>query len=193
VSGGDVRVLGCVMGTHVLEDIGMDVPHGIIVTIPAEKALVSRDLNRAISSKCVVQVPSAGPPAPAPQRTVTDELLIARVQTLEERNRVLEVENTRLQQALEAALGQQGKLDAILAAIQSGALVQQVIMTNGASPAAQPAASEVADGTAPQFIPAEIKPKDAETRIEVQKDEAAGASVTDARERLRKMRQQGQQ
>lgn len=194
MSGGDVRVLGLVMGTHVIEDIGMDVPHGMIVAIPGEKALLSKDLYRAISSKCIAQLPSAGPPPPPlPQRTVTDELLIARIQSLEERNRTLEVENGRLQAALQVALSQQGKLDDILAAIQSGAIVQQVVVANGTTAAAQAARPEIADGTAPQFIPSEIKPKDAETRIEVQKDEAAGSSITDARERLRRMRQQGGQ
>lgn len=197
MSAGDIKVFGLVMGTHIIEDLGMDVPYNVTVTIPADKAARSKDLNRAISQKCVVVLPSAAPPiAPtAPSFAPQPAPQVSFDPVLQERIRALESENQGLRDALQAALQQQAKteskLDDILAAIKAGGGVVQTVYVGANGQAVKPP-GEVADGEAPAFIPAEIRPREAEARIEVQKDEATGASISDARERLRKLRQGGQ-
>jgi len=184
---GDVRVLGLVAGTHVLEDIGMDVPYGVTVSISAEKAARSKDLHRAISQRCIFALPSH-PSGPAvfqqnqPQQ-VGDGVLLERIRALEEEKRLLQMA------ILQSNEAQQQKFDAILAAIQAQATVQRVVHVNGNGGNVTPSRHEVADGEAPTFIPSEIHPKDAESRIESQKDSAGASGVSDAAERLRKMRQ----
>lgn len=183
---GDVRVLGLVAGTHVLEDIGMDVPYGVTVSISAEKAARSKDLHRAISQRCIFALPSH-PSGPAlfhqnPPQQVGDGVLLERIRALEEEKRQLQMAIIQSNDA------QQQKLDAILLAIQAQATVQQVIHVNSNGNVLPPR-HEVADGEAPTFIPSEIHPKDAESRIESQKDSAGASGVSDAAERLRKMRQ----
>lgn len=193
MSEADVRVIGLVMGTHLLEDIQMDVPCGAIVIIPAEKALRSKDLWRAISQKCLAKLPSAPPPMP----TASD----SRVQILErdklvllEANRLLQIEKDQLQaenaslrleksvleENLRTALQQQQTLDAILSAIRSGVSVS--VRADTSKPVTG------IDGSAPLFLPEEIHPKDAETRIEVKKDETSSEDVSDTRGVLRKIR-----
>jgi hypothetical protein len=185
MSGGDIRVIGLVMGTHVLEDLGMDIPHGVTVTIPGEKAVRSKDLWRAISQKCLFQLPSVSPPPPSAPRA-GDEELAAKMRTLEERNVFLEAEVLRLHGLLDAAGQQKNTLDEILKAVQAGGLVQRVIVTEQGH---RPVSSEVADGSAPTFIPSDITPKDAESRIEVRKEESTSGDISSAREALRKLRQ----
>lgn len=180
----DIRVIGLVMGTHVIEDIAMDVPHGVTVTIPADKAAISKDLWRGIGQKCMFQLPSAPPPAHVPiQRMADDTPLHERIHALQERNKQLEEENQALKEGLRTSQqDQQRKLDSILSAIQTGAFVQRAGKGVGIL------ATELADGQAPTFIPSEIRPKEAETRIESRKEEAEGAGISGAVERLRKMR-----
>ncbi len=187
---GDVRVFGLVAGTHVLEDIRMDVPHGREVVIPADLAARSKDLWRAISQKRIFQLPSQPPPPhAAPVTFIRDDVLQERNRFLEQRNKELEDENGRLREALRQSMAQGDRLDTILKAIQSMP-APQAVYVNGAGPASAPR-EEIADGTAPQFIPAEIAPKDAETRIDAKREEAADSSgISAAAERLRKMRKQ---
>jgi hypothetical protein len=189
VNPGDVRVFGLVAGTHVLEDIGMDVPHGREVIIPADKAARSRDLYKAIGQKCVFRLPDQPMPTHvAPVSHIRDDVLHERNQFLEKRNKQLEEENIQLRDSLRTAMAQQDRLDTILQAIKAVKL-PDTIHVNGhhAAPAAR---TEIADGTAPQFIASEIAPKNADTRIGVQ-GEAGDFVVTDAAEKLRKLRKGG--
>ncbi len=183
---GDVRVFGLVTGTHVLEDIAMDVPHGREVVIPADKAARSRDLYKAIGQKCIFRLPDQ-PTATyvAPVTHVRDDVVQERNQFLEKRNRQLEEENAQLRESLRVAMTQQDRLDTILQAIQAVKLPEFVHVNGQAAPVA--ARPEIADGTAPQFIASEIAPKNADTRIGVQVEEG-DFSVADASERLRKLR-----
>lgn len=185
---GDVRVFGLVAGTHVLEDIGMDVPHGREVIIPAEKAARSRDLYRAIGQKCIFLLP----PQPVPQHAaphtfIRDDVLQERNQFLESHNKALEEENRSLREQLRAALAQQDRLDAILRAIQNMP-APQVVQVAGSAGLLPPPKEEIADGTAPQFIPDQIAPKDAETRIAVKTQTADSSSVASAADKLRELR-----
>lgn len=188
----DIHVFGLVAGTHLLEDIGMDVPHGKTVTIPAEKAGRSKDLWRAISQKLLFKVPGPnGAYLPqthvAPPHAVKDDVLQSRVQFLEIRTKQLEDENAQLRAALQAAFSQKESLDAILAAIEGVKRTPVVVMGGQSLPAAR-AVEELADGAAPQFIPEQIAPKDASTRIDLVKQESTAPELSDAATRLRKLR-----
>jgi hypothetical protein len=187
---GDVTVFGTVAGTYVIEDICMDVPHGQTVVIPADKAARSKDLWRGVSSKCLFQLHSGSGPGTAatPPRTTPDDVLQQRLQHYEQRNRFLEEENAQLKERLAEATGYNQKLDAVLAAIQ-GIPASTVIVQQGVSGTATSSPrTDLADGSAPAFIPSEIKPKEATARIEV-KQETAESDVAGAAGRLRKLRQ----
>ena len=184
---GDIRVIGLVAGTHVIEDIGRDVPHGVTVTIPGELALQSKDLWRAISQKCLFQLPTAAPPPHMSTPVFTDSdkaVLEAQIRELETQVRVLEAENRALKE-LAQTTASSDKLDAILMAIQSGQMSMGAA-TGGVRPAARPS-QEVADGTAPTFLPSEIRPRDVDARIEERK-ETQVSDVSSAAGRLRKLR-----
>ncbi len=182
---GDVRVFGLVVGTHVLEDIGMDVPHGREVVIPADKAARSKDLYRALSQKRIFLLPAQPVQHTPPPTIIRDDVLQERNQFLEQRNKQLEEENGQLREQLRMSMAHGERLDVILKAIQNMP-APQVVHKNGAGHAAAPV-SEVADGTAPQFIPDQIAPKDAETRIAA-KTEMAESGVSSAADKLRELR-----
>ncbi len=183
---GDVRVFGLVAGTHVIEDIRMDVPHGREVIIPADKAVRSKDLYRAIGQKCIFLLPSQpGPQHTAPVSHVRDDVLQERNQFLEQRCRQLEEENKQLRESFRAAMAQQDRLDTILRAVQAVKLPETIFVNGHGAPASQ----EIADGTAPQFIPTEIAPKgEVESRIDVNRKTGDAASISDAVDKLRKLR-----
>jgi hypothetical protein len=185
---GDVRVIGLVAGTHLIEDIARDVPHGVTVTIPGELAVRSKDLWRAIAQKCIFQLPSASPPlervaaqAVDPERPRLD----ARIRELEDQIRSLEGENKGLRGSSAQSDDRDQKLDSILAALQTGAVF------SSSFPSGVPIKKqEVADGTAPTFLPSEIRSRDMDARIDIQ-SESSVSGVSEAAERLRKIRQGG--
>lgn len=182
----DVRVLGMVAGIHVIEDIGVSVPHGVTVPISADQAGMSKDLWRAVGQKKLFQWPQGtAPQHVAPNGHVRDDVLQERNRFLEERVRQLEEENRQLRATLDAALAQQDRLDRILGALEGGG--------RGPAPAhrhtnGQAATAEVADGAVPQFIPSEIAPKDASARIDLIKQEGTDTDALDAKAALRKLR-----
>jgi len=195
---GDVRVIGLVAGTHIIEDIGMDVPHGVTVTIPGDMAIRSKDLWRGISQKCLFQLPSAAPPPgqylpatpavsviqPDPDRP----RLEARIRELENKVLTLEVENRLLRELRGEPQGTQNrdsKIDSILEALQNATLSGPRPMFGGGTSRKE----EVADGTAPTFLPSEIRMRDADVRIDIQGESSTTSDVSGAAERLRKMRQ----
>jgi hypothetical protein len=73
-------------------------------------------------------------------------------------------------------------LNAILAAVQNGVASPGRVVS-----AAPRVLTEVADGSAPTFLPSQIKPTDVEAHIDIQ-SEASESSVSSTAERLRKLR-----
>lgn len=183
MSTGDVVVLGMAMGIHMIEDISMGVPQGMVVTIPADLALRSRDLWRAISLKQVFrlhagshQAPLVVPPAqadPMPQ-------LIEENRQLEAALLSQQAQNTAILEQLKA------QADAIKALTTSLANAPRtVVVQQGGAPGAQAAVGE----DAPTFIPSNIKPEAAEVRIETRREETTEADISTSRDRLRRLRQ----
>lgn len=186
---GDIRVIGLVAGTHIIEDIGMDVPHGMTVTIPGDLAVRSKDLWRALSQKCLFQLPAAAPPPQQQQVPGADLDRIraeSRAMALEGQVRSLEAANLALQAVVQGFQARDEKLDSILTAIQSGMVFAQ---QPGASTQAV-TKQEVADGTAPMFLPSEIRPKGVDARIDVQ-SESTESDISSTAEKLRRLRQGG--
>lgn len=187
---GDYVVTGLVTGTHIIEDIGVPVPHQIAVRIPVELALRSRDLQIGIQQKRLFllkggsglsvvapsngHMPAAPLKSPPPSNAPSEE-----TQRLRQDLATARQENAELRAALKA---QDEKLGAILEAI--GKLGQGTIAVEGVQ-----AAVEAVGGEAPMFIPSDgLKSKGAETNIKVAEETVTGASVADAASKLRGLR-----
>lgn len=181
---GDIRVMGLVGGTHIIEDLGIDVPHGATVMIPAAKAHVSKDLWRAISQRCVFQLSSAPQVGSGPTPRSPDH---AEIEGLRSQVRQLTEENARLVAALAAKEGEsQAKLDAILGLLRAGVSVNGI--QEHVRPRSSPPVSDVVSGDVPVFIPSQIKPEGAEVQISTVAEESSGAGVGGAKTALRKLR-----
>ena len=178
----DVKVIGLMAGTYFLEDIGMEVPQGVTVTIPARDAHISKDLWRAISQRCIFQL-KPGPSSPESSGASSAELELLREQV-----RLLTEANTRLQMRLAAQDPPQDssqKLDAILALLHSSgpvALGAPVVRAHA------PVPDGVVSGDVPTFIPSQIKPEGVDVQISTTPEESAGTGVTDAASALRRFR-----
>ena len=193
---GDVTVVGLDTTTTVLYDIGMDVPHRVVVTIPADKATLSKDLWRAISQRRLFQLHpgiagSVQRPLPATQ-TAPDWKWMERCRQLEAENAQLratiaqleQVPRTRSEPKDEAGFAAlQAKLDEVLSTIKTAG----VSTTPGVK--SKPAPLGVVEVDVPAFIPTEIKPKDIEGRItEVTSETSEASNLGSAASALRKFR-----
>jgi hypothetical protein len=209
---GDVRVTGLVPDRHTIEDINVNVPYGMTVTIPAELAVQSKQLWLGISQHKLLQLGSASPaPKFLPPTALNQaghkerEKLEAKVRELNDQIADLktEVQSLRTEnQSLRTNLAAKGngaaataavmdpeinaKLDALMAALKSG-----VPMAGGVAGATTTPKREIADGEAPTFLPSQIKPEDAQVRIDVQGESSESASISSAAEKLRKLRKGG--
>ncbi len=189
---GDITVLGLHPTVCILADIGMDVSHGSTVVIPAEKAARSRDLWRCISQKYLFQI-KAGVSIP---NTLPNPLQAENTE-LRERVRYLEEENRILREARKATeSNQHGKLDAILALLQRSPERMPLDIREGApSPVSAPAKTEVevVEIEPPPFIPSKIRSEEPlEGRVRTERENSEG-TVTEATNRLRELRQRGNQ
>lgn len=196
---GDVRVVGLVAGNHLIEDISRDVPYGVVVVIPADLALISKDLWRSLNQKFLYQLPTIPTTQQAdPMQDQEKHRLERYARELESHVSRLESENRMLKEQLKSVESQaskiealQGlksdptlgsKLDSILLMLQAGVPAQGGIRGNNPSQRG----SEI-DGSAPTFLPSEIRQKDLEARIDIQ-PESNSSNVSEAAERLRKLR-----
>lgn len=191
---GDVVVVGLVHNVHVIEDISINVPYGMTVVIPADKALRSKHLWQGINQRCLHKVP-AGAPVPtqfvkkAPSSLDPDKVRMeAQIRALTDTLQKVQKDNHKLRKE------QSDKLDAIMAAIQNGVVQQAPTLPhqshgrqNTKTHQTQEDFPMVADGSAPTFLPSQIKPEGAEARIEVQGEESE-SKVSSAAEKLRKLR-----
>jgi hypothetical protein len=189
-SNGDVRVIGMVAGNHVLEDIGRDVPFRTLVIIPEDQALMSKDLWRSISQGALCQIPSAPYPSSTAALPDPDKIRMEKYATELEGHVVrLQTENDALKRQLEGGADQHSaKLDEILKAIKSGVMVAPPQPAQQQAAASRPVPEETVDGSAPTFLPSEIKPRDIEARINIQGEESNSDAVSDAADRLRQLR-----
>lgn len=188
---GDVVVLGLVSPSHFLTDIQTEVPHMGQVVISGEKAIHSKDLWRAISSRQIYQLNIL----PNQPRSVMPSTLEAdlrgRIAELEVENRVLKATLLESQSAQKPTVdytAQQEKLDAILRMVSNPGF--------SSAPASnlRPGPSDQIKDESILFIPSSITPVGAETRIELKTEESESSGVSGAASRLRDLRKkQGSQ
>jgi hypothetical protein len=181
----NIRVFGLDHSTVVLHDIQMDVPFEATVEIPSEKALVSKDLWRAISSKQLFQL-SKSP----------NQISMSTEPELREQIRQLTAENEDLRSKLLAKHAevdglklQQATLDSILTRLSNVPTVHPTVTaTVEGTPSG--GAWRVVDNSAPMFIPTTIMPEGAESHIETTKTEA-DTGVSGAQNKLRQLKSKG--
>ena len=191
MSGGDVKVIGLTMGTYVIEDIMMDVPMGVTVTIPGARAYASKDLWRGISQKRLFQL-HPGSSVPAVVQRPPDNV---EVDALRGQIRSLVEDNLRLREALATKVPapapqppppppklDESKLDDILALLRSG------LAGTAVSGRAEASSNGAVSGDVPNFIPSQIKPENVEVKISTTPEERSGEGVQGAAEALRKFR-----
>lgn len=188
MTAGDVTVLGMAMGVFHVEDIGVMVPQGVVVTIHARDALRSKDLWRAISQNILFRL-----------KTGPNEMLVDRPQQQElKRIEVLEDQNESLKAAFEE---QKVRNDELLRAMQEQHVLLKALMdristgvpTVPKSPSyvrpidSSPACPVVETVEIPMFVPSVIKPENVSTRIGKIENEVED-TLNDAQSKLRKMR-----
>lgn len=178
---GDFVVCGLVTGTHVIEDISVPVPYQVAVRIPADLAHRSKDLWRGIQQRRLflltsgsgLSISNSDPPVPE-ERPSTSEPVSVSVQQLDQFRK----ENETLKGLLNT---QTEKLEAILTAINrlgTGSIVEGV-----------QTAIKAVGGATPLFVPSdELKPKSAETNIQVSEKTLDGDLVVDAAAKLKSLR-----
>lgn len=190
-----IRVVGIVDGkTQVIEDIQVAVPYRVPVEIPMEKAHISKDLWRMLGQRLIFKL-DGGPidrlmvVEEAPQKLSPSPTPVAVSVVAEDsvKKRLSQVE--RENESLKSSLVEQGRmLEAILQAVKSPVVVQQVVST----PTSVAPPTEVVDEGVPMFIPSQIKPEIGDSKIEVQKSATGSTAVSEASEKLKKLRQQKQ-
>lgn len=204
---GEVVVAGLVTGTHLIEDIGVTVPHQVAVRIPADVALKSKDLWRGIQQNRLFRLNAgsglniaaevhAPPPANAAVQQ-ENQRLHHESQRLQQENARLQQENQRL--AAELAAERQ-RNDSLQAALVSGLQGVQtaigklesaprVVMAGpGAAPVGGP---DVVGGDVPTFVPGKILPDNVEAQIRPDKATAERSNVASAASRLRELKRGG--
>lgn len=184
----NVTVVGLVPETVMLSDIGYDVPHGVVVHIPTERANNSKDLWRAISQRRVFRL-QGGPFSPNVGSTAPDpELEVLRAHVAR-----LEAENAQLRAALASKEPVQafepGKLDEILRLLQQGGVPSLAGSATARAVAPRAAVPAVVEVETPAFIPATVQGEPMVGRVEVQETATGSGGVSDARNALRKLRQ----
>jgi len=200
---GGLTVVGIVTGTHVLEDIQVAVPHRVAVYIPAEQALRSKDLYRALGQGRIFKldggfrsapVGASPPPTPSNELQLRNDELERENQRLRQDLGASERRNQGLQQALEALHGQLDAILNVLGRIESKDPVPLVLAQGqlvAASAQSKAAVVGVVGGDAPAFVPDSIKPADAEVRIQVETSSSKATNVASAASKLREFRKSG--
>lgn len=202
---GEVVVAGLVTGTHLIEDIGVAVPHQVAVRIPADVALRSKDLWRGIQQNRLFrlnagsglsaarEIQAAPPPPPA----APGPDMVA----LQQENQRLKAENQRLVADLEKERQRNDTLQNLLGGLTSGLQGVQTaigklesaprVIVAGSPGAVAASSPEVVGGDVPTFVPDKILPDNVEAQIRAEKETAERSNVASAASRLREMKRGG--
>jgi len=200
---GGITVVGCVTGTHVIEDIKIVVPHKIAVHIPAELVLRSKDLHRSLQGHRIMKLDGGSglrseAPAGSAATAARHQADAAQVATLLAENKKLrqelrevQAQSDGLRQVLASLGGQLSGIQGALGRLETqGAQAPapvHIITTAGQAPVVSQL--EAVGGEAPTFIPGQIAPSGVEASIQVRTETAKDSNLSDARSKLREMRQ----
>ncbi len=203
---GGMAVVGMVTGGHRLDDISVVVPHKVVVVLTADQALRSKDLYRALGQHQIFRLDSItyNPGAAIDDTQEHREkaqtqirALEAQIKTLHSEKAALEAKVQQLGQELEQAKAANGNLGQVLQQLKGlGDVmhrieqrpVQTVVTSVAPPPTTGPAPLRFVDDAAPVFIPDNIRPKDATIQIQVDTQVSDNAGVSDAADKLRKLR-----
>lgn len=192
---GEIIVAGLVTGTHLIEDIGVAVPHKVAVHIPADQALRSKDLWRGLDQGKLFKLDGGciqvnRVPAGESGEIATLRAEVARLETENKRLKI-DAETERLRaDGFQTVLG---GLEAQLAGVRQaigklGDLPRVVHVVQGTAAVSGPSA-DVVGGDAPTFIPDRIRPaEDVETQIRTETATAEKSNVSSAASKLREMK-----
>lgn len=186
---GDYVVAGMVTGTHVIEDIGIPVPHQVAVRIPANLAHRSKDLWRGLQQKRLFLltggtfVDSGVEAQQVVAVPVADDTESCR---LRKELEAAKKENEALRGVLGVLQAQDDKLEAILTVLGQLSTNPQAVV---APVSVAKVENDVVGGEVPMYIPSDgLKPKDAEANLQVVENTLEGDSVKDAAQKLKKLR-----
>lgn len=189
---GEVIVAGLVTGTHIIEDIGVGVPHKIAVRIPADQALRSKDLWRGIQQGKLFKLDGGwGLQAAARGASVESGRIVELEAEVAKLTRELEVERARnagLQDILSGLSGLSGQLKDVQTSL--GELGTRPIVVQGSGSVAQNGAVGVVGGEVPTFVPERIRPESAETQIQPTIQTTEKTNVSSAASKLRELKRQ---
>jgi hypothetical protein len=186
MSDGGITVTKTTTGVTFIPDIKVYVPHREAVYIPANDALSSVDLHRALNTKEIFQLLSSIPQTStaAPQEDLKNV-------SLEMENRILRDQLARSQQqgtqlqssmtSLETLMGQ------LLTTVKRIDEAPKVVMHQGAAGVAT-MVTEAVGGDVPIFLPDNIVPSDANVHIEVEQTSSDSDKVSAAASKLRELR-----
>ena len=180
-SASDVIVFGGTMGGHFIEDINVHVPQNMTVVIPAEQAIRSHDLWRALSQRTLFRLHHGPPPGPMTMPALVTASIDVSAQSRELQETLAE------QKELTAALRKQMAEQSALLETLVHALAQVQGQTAQVS-SSEPRRDKASAQDVPTFIPATIKPENAETRINANMGEAEDSGLAESRSRLRNFR-----
>lgn len=184
---GGMVVVGLSTGDVFIEDIQVRVPHKVAVFIPAEKVLRSKDLYRALGQQKVFPLDGGSGISFESTSAVSDEK-DTRIRELEEENRALRAElaeqkNADVRHLMTALQQNLADIQAGMGRLESRTVAVPTSFGGGAIGA--PIKVEI---DVPTFLPSEIKPKDAEAQIRIEKQVSEGASLAEAGNKLKELR-----
>lgn len=194
---GGMIVAGLVTGGHFIEDIQVSVPHKVAVWIPAEKALGSKDLYRALGQNLLFKLDGGGisadtaPPVDSNESKVLIAGLESEIRSLKVQNSTLTQQNTLLTQLLTGLQQQMETLSQGITRLEAKPSVVTVTNSPGIStkPAqSTPVVSEVVGGEVPTFLPSTGSLKDVETQINITTQVSEESPVNAANSKLRELR-----
>lgn len=183
---GGITVTKSSTGVSFLADIKVYVPHKEAVYIPANQALSSVDLHRALNTKEIFQLSST-----LQQQGVVPQEDPKKV-ALETENRILRDQLARSQQqgdALQTSMSSlQRQMGELLGAVKVMAETPRTVVQVAAGAAVPAQTTEAVGGDVPMFLPDNIVPTDAAVHIQVQQSSSNSDKVSVAASKLREMR-----
>lgn len=183
---GGLTISKATTGVFLIEDLRVWVTHKDPTFIPANQVLASVDLHRALGSKILVQLNNSLP-LQTP-RSMSEQ----RILTLEHENKLLQealAKSAKQGSDLQASMtGMEQRLASLVGAVEKLASNPQQVVQVLASGATTTPPSEAVGGDVPMFIPDNIVPSGAEVQVQVQEKVSEGTEVSDAVNRLRKLR-----
>lgn len=194
---GEIVVAGLMTGGYLIEDIRINVPHQVAVRIPADLAMQSKDLWRAIQQRLLFKLDAGAGIYPVPVSSPSDD---------NHRIAVLEAENKTLRQELDAERqrnqglqvsfqGLQASLRGLELSLGRMESSPRVYSQPGASPVVNAGTStpEVVGGGTPTFVPSRIRPEtNVDAKIQTTTETSEKGNVSAAANKLKEMRRQAE-